>query len=128
MARILLLEADSLLADNTKRFLASAGHDVQWFAEPQAAIHAADTQAPELVILDLLLASHSGAEFLYEFRSYPDWQNTPVIIFSSLSSEEIQEVAPALSQLNITAYYHKPHTSLAELAQAVGDALQPVVK
>lgn len=128
MARILLLEADSLLAQNITEYLSKAGHDVQWFAEPQTAIHAADTQSPELVILDLLLASHSGAEFLYEFRSYPDWQNTPVIIFSSLSNEEIQEAAPALSQLNITAYYHKPHTSLAELAQAVSDALQPVAK
>jgi DNA-binding response OmpR family regulator len=128
MARILLLEADSLLAQNITKYLSKAGHDVQWFAEPQAAIHAADTQSPELVILDLLLASHSGAEFLYEFRSYPDWQNTPVIIFSSLSNEEIQEAAPALSQLNITAYYHKPHASLAELAQAVSDALQPVSK
>jgi DNA-binding response OmpR family regulator len=128
MARILLLEADRLLADNVKRYLVNSGHEVQWYAEPQAAIHAADTQTPDLVILDLLLASHSGAEFLYEFRSYPDWQNTPVIIFSSLSSEEIQETAPALSQLNITAYYHKPHTSLAELAQAVGKALQPVTK
>ena|ERR1035437_7121637 len=128
MARILLLEADRLLADNIKRYFINAGHDIQWFADPQTAIHAADVQAPELVILDLLLASHSGAEFLYEFRSYPDWQNTPVIIFSSLSSEEIQETAPALSQLNITAYYHKPRTSLAELAQAVGKALQPVTK
>lgn len=128
MARILLLEADSLLAQNITKYLSKAGHDVQWFAEPQTAIHAADTQSPELVIMDLLLASHSGAEFLYEFRSYPDWQNIPVIIFSSLSSEEIQEATPALTQLNITAYYHKPHTSLAELAQAVSDALQPVAK
>jgi DNA-binding response OmpR family regulator len=128
MAQILLLEADRLLADNVKQFLIKAGHKVQWCAEPQAAVHVADTQTPDLVILDLLLASRSGAEFLYEFRSYPDWQSTPVIIFSSLSSEEIQEATPALAQLNITAYYHKPHTSLVELAQAVGDALQPVTK
>lgn len=126
MAQILLLETDRLLANNTMQFLIKAGHDVQWCAEPQAAIHAADTQTPDLVILDLLLASHSGAEFLYEFRSYPDWLNTPVIIFSSLSSEEIQESTPALAQLNVAAYHHKPHTSLAELAQTVSDILQPV--
>jgi DNA-binding response OmpR family regulator len=128
MAQILLLEADRLLADNVKNYLIKAGHEVQWCAEPQAAVHAADVQTPDLLILDLLLASHSGAEFLYEFRSYPDWQNTPVIIFSSLSPEEVQEAAPALTQLNITAYYHKPHTSLAELAHAVDEALQPAIK
>src|ERR1035437_7223165 len=111
MARILLREAASLLAQNITMYLSKAGHEVQWFAEPQSAIHAADEQSPELVILDLLLASHSEAEFLYEFRSYPDWQNTPVIIFSSLSNEEIQEVAPALSQLNITADRSEEHTS-----------------
>jgi DNA-binding response OmpR family regulator len=128
MARILLLEADSLLAQNITKYLSKAGHEVQWFAEPQSAIHAADEQSPELVILDLLLASHSGAEFLYEFRSYPDWQNTPVIIFSSLSNEEIQEAAPALSQLKVSAYFHKPHASLLELSHAVNEALQPVAK
>lgn len=128
MAQILLLEADRLLADNVKNYLMKASHEVQWCAEPQAAVHAADTQTPDLVILDLLLASHSGAEFLYEFRSYPDWVNIPVIIFSSLSEQDIHESTPALSQLNIAAYCHKPHTSLAELSRAISDTLQPVTK
>lgn len=128
MANVLLLEADQLLAGNVKRFLEHAGHEVNWQAEPQTAIHAADTQKPDVVVLDLLLGVHSGAEFLYEFRSYPDWAKIPVILLSSVSGEELHESFPAIAQLNVSVCHYKPKTSLAKLAQTINDALQPAVK
>jgi DNA-binding response OmpR family regulator len=127
MARIMFIEADHLLAANLQAFLESAGHQTVWHVDPQLAMDAIDKKKPDLLILDLLLAGRSGAEFLYELRSYPDWQSLPVVVFSSVSEVELGLLAPsALEQLNIANYFYKPQTSLAELAQAVDQALQTV--
>jgi CheY-like chemotaxis protein len=82
-----------------------------------------------LLILDLVLANHrSGIEFLYEFRSYPEWQNLPVVIFSHVAAEDLKGCLDSLKQLNVAAYRYKPTTSLSELAQSIDQALQQPVK
>jgi CheY-like chemotaxis protein len=72
-----------------------------------------------------LLASRSGIEFLYELRSYPDWQNLPVIIFSNIVAEEMNACLKAFEHLNIAAYHYKPTTSLSQLGKTLERALQP---
>jgi DNA-binding response OmpR family regulator len=126
MARILLIETDRPLANNLCQFLSGAGHEVDWHVNPQDAMDSADKQSPDAIVLDLLLAGRSGIEFLYELRSYPDWQTLPVIIFSSLSPRELSSASDSLHQLNIAAYHYKPSTTLAELARSIDHSLQPV--
>lgn len=126
MSRVLLIEPDHLLAKNTCRALKRAGHTVDWSVEPQAAVNLADTHIPDVVIIDMLLAGRSGIEFLYEFRSYPDWQAIPVIVCSSLPEHEVGTHEHSFAQLDIRKFLYKPHTSLTDLVQAVGQILQPV--
>ena len=127
MAQILLIEADGLMAGNIKKYLGRVGHDVRWHVDPQVAMDAIDAKKPDLLILDLMLANRSGVEFLYEFRSYPDWQKLPIIVYSSVPEAELGYAATeSLQQLDIAAYHYKPHTGLAELAQSVDLALQTV--
>lgn len=126
MARILLVESDKLIAGNLRGVLKKAGHQVNWHVDPQAALDAADLQLPEAVIVDLVLANHGGIEFLYEFRSYPEWQEVPVIVFSSLSAEELKEALAGFEHLNVSAYHYKLHTTLSELTKSIDRILQPV--
>src|SRR5436189_6469001 len=128
MARILLIEADRPLAANLQKFLEKSGHEVEWQVDLQLAMDSADMRRPDAVILDLLLAGRSGVEFLYEFRSYPDWQNFPIILLSSLSPDELKESAGGFEHLNITTYNYKPNTGLADLAATVEKSLQVAVK
>lgn len=125
MAQVLLIESDRLLALNVQRVLTKAGHKVNWQVDPQAALDIADIQEPSLIIIDLVLAGHGGIEFLYEFRSYPDWRKVPVVVFSSLSVEELHDVLEGFEHLNITEYHYKPNTSLADLTKTVERILQP---
>ncbi|MDB5160973.1 MAG: hypothetical protein JWO96_353 [Candidatus Saccharibacteria bacterium] len=126
MARILLLETDKLLAQNTKRMLESAGHAVDWQVDPQEAVHSIDAEAADVIIMDIILADRSGIEFLYELRSYPDWRYLPVILHSSVPPREIYNCAAGLEQLDIKAYHYKPSTLLSELIGSVEACLQPV--
>jgi CheY-like chemotaxis protein len=124
MARILLLETDQILAKNLIKYLSKLGYEISWQVDAQSAMDAADQQCPDAIILDFLLANRSGIEFLYEFRSYPEWQNLPVIIFSNIAAEEVSECLEAFEQLNVAAYRYKMNTTLAELAQSLDLALK----
>lgn len=124
MARILLIEPDMLTAGNIRDFLQKQGHSVQWRSDAQAAINSAGEAAPELVIMEMQLSTHSGMEFLYEFRSYPGWHNTPIIVLSSLSEGEIGTSSIMWQELEVVSYRDKSHTSLEALSVAVTQALQ----
>lgn len=126
MPRILLIESDSILAQATTRALVSAGYEVDWHADPQAATDSADKKSPDLIIIDLMLGDHSGIEFLYEFRSYPEWQKLPVIVYSSIEPEEFDLGSNGFRELGIRAYHYKPTTSLAQLTKSVAQIFQSV--
>ncbi len=114
---ILLLEPNRLLAKQYSEFLEQNGHKVVWRQNAQSGIGAADEQKPDLVIAELLLTGHSGVEFLYEFRSYGDWQNIPVILLASVDRSEAGVSLEALKELKVGAYFYKPEMKLADLAK-----------
>ena len=125
MSQVLLIESDRLIAANVLKMLKKAGHEVNWQVDPQAALDSADEQLPGVIIVDLILAGRGGIEFLYEFRSYPDWQEVPIVVFSSLSAEELKEALRGFEHLNVNAYHYKPSTTLSELTATVRRILQP---
>lgn len=125
MPRVLILETDRQLAKNISNFLILQGHQVDVYSDPQSAISAADTNCPDVVVLDLMLAGRSGIEFLFELRSYPEWQRIPVIVTGKLSNEELEAYSLAFGQLNISGYLHKQTTPLADLAAMVQKLLKP---
>src|SRR6185437_3603655 len=112
MAQILLIEPDGILAGNIRDYFANVNHKVVIHNDLQLAIAAADNISPAAVILELQLAGRSGIEFLYEFRSYPDWQDLPIIIYTSLKSEELSAYKKVLQDLNVSQVLYKPETRL----------------
>jgi DNA-binding response OmpR family regulator len=117
---ILLVEPDRLLARSYAQALQNEGHRVLCSPNAQQAIFAADSLIPDLVILELQLVSHSGIEFLYEFRSYPDWQDIPVLIQSQVPPAEFLDNWQLLQeQLGVVDYLYKPQTTLAKLRKVI---------
>ena len=127
MAQILLVEPDRLLADTYRHALESAGHQVVMCASAQSAIFAADEIKPDLVILELQLIKHSGIEFLYEFHSYPDWQNIPILIQTYVPAGEFAGSWDMLqAELGVRAYFYKPLTTIRKLLMTVAE-FAPVI-
>jgi DNA-binding response OmpR family regulator len=125
MSRLLLIEPDRLLAKHYAGVLRAAGHEVICCLTGQSAIQAADEHTPDVVILELQLKGHNGVEFLYEFRSYPEWQSIPVIVQTLVPPQVLENIA-AVPLLGIAAYLYKPTSNLEKLTDAVADLLQPV--
>lgn len=117
---VLLIEPDKLLANTYRQALESAGHKVVMCASAQSAVFAADEQKPDAVVMELQLIGHSGLEFLYEFRSYGEWQDVPVIINTAIPAGEFSGSWELFkNQLGVQTYHYKPLTSLHKLLRSV---------
>ncbi len=120
---ILLIEPSRLLAEQYCRFFESRGHSIAWREDAQGGVIAADEQKPDVVIVELLLAGHSGVEFLYEFRSYADWLEVPALLLSNVRREAAKIASETLSRLGVSTYLYKPETSLRKLELSVNKAV-----
>lgn len=125
MANILLLEPDIRAGNIYAEALRSRKHMVTTCTTAQQAICEADSLRPDIVVLELQLIRHSGIEFLYEFRSYPDWQSVPAIIVSQVPPTEFAQSGHLLRwRLGVRAYHYKPQTSLRTLLNAIDIVLE----
>jgi DNA-binding response OmpR family regulator len=127
MPKILILESDRQLGRNFIEYFRQQGHEAQSHVDPQAAIINADSTRPDVVIVDSMLASRSGIEFLYEMRSYPEWQNIPAIVLGNYGAEEVEGFANTFELLDVKAYFYKPSSSLKQILDQVESLLQPQV-
>ncbi len=125
MPKILLIESDRQLASYARNFLDNSGYETILHYDLQTAISVTDSQKPDVIILNLQLAARSGIEFLYELRSYPDWQSLPVIVVGQLSKDEAQAYKEAFDELEVT-YLHKPALSLQQTKEAIESISQPL--
>lgn len=117
--KVLLVEPDNKLADIYTKALQDAGHDVQSAARAQTAIHSADTEKPDIVLLELQLPTHNGVEFMYEFRSHAEWRDIPVILLTMVAPHSLSITNQQMSELGISNCLYKPATNLRQIVEAV---------
>jgi DNA-binding response OmpR family regulator len=112
---LLLIEPDMSLAKTYARYFQKNGLAVRSCDNAQQAIDEVDKVVPSIILLELQLAGHSGYEFLYELRSYSEWQGVPVIISSFVPKQTSDLSSAILNRLGVREYLYKPNTTLAKL-------------
>jgi DNA-binding response OmpR family regulator len=130
VAHVLLIEPDRLLAKTYLGALKTAKHSGQVCVSAQSAVFCIDEQMPDIIVMELQLIGHSGIEFLYELRSYTDWQSIPIVVMSGVPAGEFQGSWALLKEeLGVHSYHYKPLTSLRQLLATINDALssQPLI-
>lgn len=123
---ILLIEPDVILSKIYIQAIERAGHIVSYARGAQSAIMAADAKRPDVVVLEMQLAEHSGAAFLYEFRSYRDWMHIPIIIHTLIPPDSLLIFEQTFKEMDVSAKLYKPQTSLRRLISEV-QALAPIL-
>lgn len=116
---VLIIEPDRVQAELIQAALQRSGHTARHAVSAQSAVLAIDERTPDIVILELQLPRHNGVEFLYEFRSYPEWLHVPVVIYSYMPPHELDRGATLYRELGVAQALYKPETSLAALCAAV---------
>lgn len=123
MKTVLIIEPDAKLAKIYKQALERRGYKVLTSAHAQDAVFAVDTVKPDLILLELQLAGHSGVEFLYEFRSYAEWQNIPVVLLTLTPPHSLAITQETMDSLGIIECMYKPAVTLKQLGSMVSDVL-----
>ncbi len=121
MAKILIIDHHKTSQATLSEILTH--HDLRIAHDATSGIEAANDFDPDLIILELSLSSHSGMEFLYEFRSYSDWTSVPVIVYSSVHLEPEVLNSKTWLSLNISSYLYKPESSLEQVRSIVEKSL-----
>ncbi|MEO8863317.1 MAG: response regulator [Candidatus Saccharimonadales bacterium] len=123
MMRVLLIEPDKIFGHITATALEAGGLDVEWRRSGQAAIDSMDTQTPDIIVLEPRLGLHNGIEFLYEIRTYTEWQNIPVVVYSLNTQVKNDTFKEQFRQLGVVEVMYKPRTTAIQLAQAIKSKL-----
>lgn len=123
MAKILLVEPAEDMGKLLKNALDDVGHKVRWEKDAQSAVHAADEEAPDAVVLELAIPRHNGVEFLHEFRSYKEWMDIPVVIHSMVEPDRTHTGQRLMDSLGVVAHLYKPTTRLDKLLATTKEAL-----
>lgn len=123
MKRILLVEPANELAMVIAKSLEQEGVFVDHSATAQGGVSLADAQRPDVIVLELALPEHNGLEFLYELRSYTDWADIPIVIYSKISADELGLTPKQAEELGIAAHLYKNTSSLKKLHAAVFEAI-----
>src|SRR3989338_9295543 len=123
MAKILVVEDELMMRDLVVRKLASNGFDVKIAADGKEALVVWRTEAPDLVLLDLIMPEMDGFEVLQQVRSEKNsgLSNTPDIVLSNLWSNE--DILKA-QNLKIQGYLVKAYYTPDDILQKVKEVLK----
>ncbi len=108
MTKILLVDDSKFLRMAIERGLARAGYEVITAADGPSALEAARKEAPNLILLDMLLPRMTGPDVLKALKKDPATRGIAVVVLTGLS----QKNAPRLRQDGACAFLEKSELGL----------------
>jgi DNA-binding response OmpR family regulator len=117
-ARVLLAEDDRFLRKAAETALKRHGFTVLAAIDGEEALRMARAEAPDIVLLDLIMPKLQGFEVLRALKADPATTKIPVIILSNLGQES--DVKQAM-EAGAAGYFVKANLSLHDLVKRVGE-------
>jgi len=119
MAKILLVEDDTILVEMYQAKFELEGHEVHVATNGEECLAILKDFLPELILLDILMPKLNGFHVLKEIKKQPDLRQIPVILLTNLGQAEVdmnQELAKALG---VNDYLIKSHHTPDEVVHKV---------
>ena len=116
--KILITEDDKITYNTLKQLLEAEGYQVSIVNTGEEAIEYVNRYPQDLIITDIMMPNMSGPELVKNYKGEV-FNNTPIIVISSMDEYEINYFATAISA---HAYFAKPFVA-GELLKKVNDIL-----
>mgnify|MGYP000274069851 CR=1 FL=1 len=120
MKKILFIEDESALQKTLSDYLKKEGYEVISALDGESGLRLAQTQKPDLILLDLILPKMDGFEVLRKLMENPETKEIPVIILTNL--ERMEDISRAL-ELGAKTYLVKANYTLKEVTEKVKQTL-----
>lgn len=119
--RVMIIEDDTLLIDLLERRFALNGYTVQKALDAEQARRMLDKEAPDIILLDLVLSGIDGFALLAELKRDKRHKKIPVVIISNLGQQE--EIERGM-RLGAADYIVKANISPAEIVKKISALLK----
>lgn len=120
MKKILFIEDESALQKTFSETLKQEGYEVTSALDGETGLRLAETEKPDLILLDLILPKMNGFEVIKKLQQNPATKVIPIIVLTNL--EDIGDVEKAV-ELGATTYLVKAKYSLAEVMEKIKKTL-----
>jgi ActR/RegA family two-component response regulator len=111
----LLVEPDKVLASVYLKQFIDAGLEASVASDAGEAVSKIDAKMPDMIVLEPKLARHSGIELLHEVRSYEDWNNIKIVVYSSVPQYAFGVSEAVWQKYGVLRYLEKSKTSAGQL-------------
>ena len=115
--RILIVDDEPNIVLSLEFLMQREGYQVATAADGEAALEALAAQAPDLVILDVMLPKMNGFEVCRRIRADPRWKGVRILMLTARGRET--EVSKGLG-LGADLYVTKPFSTKELVAQVKG--------
>jgi len=119
MKKVLLIEDDVSLRENTAEILELSGYDVDMAANGKIGVDKAKAQLPDIIVCDIMMPEMDGYGVLQELSNHEDTRHIPFIFLSAKT--ERTEIRKGMD-LGADDYLTKPYEE-EELLSALGSRL-----
>lgn len=116
MKKILFVEDEAALQEALGGFLRQAGYEVISALDGEIGLRLAESEQPDLILLDLILPKFGGFEVLERLKKDDKVKNIPVIILTNM--ENMEDINNAI-QLGAKTYLVKTEYELKEVIDTV---------
>jgi DNA-binding response OmpR family regulator len=123
-ATIMVVEDDDELNDILQYNLTRAGYRVVQAWDGRQAIEAVRREAPDLMLLDIMLPEADGWDVCRFLSKAPDLKAIPIVIFTAKSAREDFDQA---CQYNLAGFFTKPYAT-ADVLRHVEKVLSKTVR
>lgn len=119
--KILLVEDDRAIQVLIKTILEKAGYQVYAAFDAMQGLMAARQQAPDLIILDMMMPAGGGASVFERVRNLASTSATPILIYSALDAADIAKKVPADPLIRVLRKPAPPAAVLAAARELLGE-------
>jgi DNA-binding response OmpR family regulator len=120
MKKILFVEDEAVMQKALGEFLQANGYEVISALDGEVGLSLAKSQAPDLILLDIILPKKDGFEVFKELKADEKTEAIPVVVLTNLS--QMNDVSKML-ELGGTKYFVKSEQSLQDILAIVKDSL-----
>jgi DNA-binding response OmpR family regulator len=112
--RILVVDDEPDILNLTKMILAKRGYQVTVASDGEEALQKAQAEAPDLILLDLVMPGKSGLEVCRILKSEPKTKHIPVVMSTVLGREVDRTLT---KEAGADGHFTKPFTGVALLTE-----------
>jgi len=117
MDRVMIVDDEADIVNLVRKILEKAGYWVSSAPNGDQALSVVKTEAPDVVLLDLVMPGKSGLEVCKILKSQPKTKNIPVIMFTALGRDVDRDLS---KWAGADAHFTKPFTKNELLTQLEG--------